>query len=140
MEVSDVRRYIRTAIDDARRQTDERRTRNDAAVRAWERVLAEVAVPLFHQFASALTAEGYRFKVETPGAAVRLVPERGGDEFVELVLDTEGDDPLAMIRSTRGRGRRSVTNERPLNARIDVLTDGEIATGLVQELTSLLQR
>jgi hypothetical protein len=47
-----------------------------------------------------------------------------------------------MIRSTRGRGRRSITSERPLSARsaVDVLTDDEIVTDLIEELKPFLQR
>jgi hypothetical protein len=142
MEVSDVRRRLRLAIDETKRQADERRAKKDAAVREWERVLADVAIPLFHQVVQALNSEGYRYKVTTPGSSVRLVPERGGEEFIEVALDTEGDAPAVMIRSTRGRGRRSVTSERPLSARsaVDVLTDDEIVTDLIEELKPFLQR
>ena len=142
MEVADVRRRLRMAIDETRKRADERRTRKDEASLAWERILADVAVPAFHQVAQALNAEGYRFTVVTPGAAVRLVPERGGDEFVELGLETEDDEPAVMIRSTRGRGRRTVTSERALTARsaVDVLTDDEIVTELIEELKPFLQR
>jgi hypothetical protein len=141
MEVSDVRRLLRTAIDDARRRAGERRARKDAAVRDWERVLAEVATPAFHQIALALNAEGYRFQVTTPGSAVRLVPERGGEEFVELALDTDGDDPVVMIRSTRGRGRRMITNERALDARSEIgaLAERDVTAEIIAELTPLLQ-
>src|SRR6059058_2777295 len=76
MEVSDVRRRLRGAIEEARRRSADRRARADEASRAWERVLPEVAVPAFHTMASALTGEGYRFKVATPGEAVRLSLER----------------------------------------------------------------
>src|SRR5215831_12025574 len=96
MEVSDVRRRLLTAIDEARRQAAERRTRKDEATRAWEGVLADVAVPMFHQVAQALNAEGFRFQVVTPGTTVRLVAERGGEEFVEVALDTDIVDALIV--------------------------------------------
>jgi hypothetical protein len=142
MEVSDVRRRVRTAIEEARRRAEERRARKDAESRAWERALQDVVVPAFHLVASALAAEGYRFKVETPGATARLVPERGGEEYVEVALDSDGDQPVVMIRSTWGRGRRTVTRERPLGARsaVDILTDDEVVPPLVEELQSLLER
>ena len=99
-------------------------------------------MPAFHQIASALTAEGYRFKVVTPGAAVRLVPERGGEEFVELALDTDGDEPEVMIRSTRARGRRTISSERSLGTRsaVDVLTDSELVDQVMADLIRLLER
>lgn len=142
MEVADVRRRLRAAIEESRRHADARRTKRDAASREWERVLTDVAVPAFHQIASALTAEGYRFKVVTPGAAVRLVPERGGEEFVELALDTEGDEPEVMIRSTRARGRRTISSERSLGARsaVGVLTDNELVDQVMADLIKLLER
>jgi hypothetical protein len=142
MEVSEVRRRLRTAIEDTKRQAEDRRAKKEAAVRDWERVLADVAIPLFHQIAQALSAEGYRYVVTTPGSAVRLVPERGGEEFIEVSLDTEGEAPAVMIRSTRGRGRRSVASERPLSTRsaVDALTDDDLVEGVMEELKPLLQR
>jgi hypothetical protein len=142
MEVSDVRRLLRSAIEEAKKQVEQRRQRKDEAVRAWERLLEDVVVPAVHQIALALNAEGYRFKVVTPGTAVRLVPERGGEEFVELALDSDGEEPVVMIRSTQGRGRRMVTRERPLGAgsAVDVLTDVEVAQELIKDLTPFLER
>jgi hypothetical protein len=142
MEVSEVRRRLRGAIEDARRRAEERRAKKDAAVREWERVLADVAIPLFHQIAQALNAEGYQYTVTTPGSAVRLVPERSGEEFVELALDTEGDEPEVMVRSTRGRGRRTLTSERSLGARsaVDVLTDNTLAGEVIADLIKIIER
>src|SRR5689334_7342376 len=99
MEISEVRRRLRSAIEEARRRSGERRTRRDEAARAWEQLLAQIAVPAFQQMALALNGEGHRFQVTTPGEAVRLVPERGGEEFIELSLDTSGDEPAVMLRS-----------------------------------------
>src|SRR5512133_705954 len=112
MEISDVRRRLRGAIDDAKRHAAERRARVDEASRLWEIARAEVAVPAFHAMASALTGEGHRFKVLTPGESVQLVSERSSEEFIELALDTARDMPALMLRSTRGRGRRLVSRER----------------------------
>jgi hypothetical protein len=143
MEIADVRRRLRSAIEDARRLAEERRGRKDEASRAWERVLAEVAAPACHSMASALTGEGMRFKVVTPGAAVRLTPERGGEEFVELALDTERDTPAVMLRSTRGRGRRVVSDERVLRdgaAAIASLTEEDVIVALLRELVPFIER
>ena len=142
MEISDVRRLLRSALDEARRRVTERRERKDAASRAWEQVLPDVAVPAFHLVASALTGEGLRFKVSTPGNAVRLVPERGGEEFIELALDTEGDDPSLTLRSARARGRRAVSSERPLRAAeaIAGLTEEDVVTALLEELVPFIER
>src|SRR4051794_9064671 len=126
MEVSDVRRRLRSAIDDAKKRSAERRTRVDDASRAWERLLPEVAVPTFHTMAGALTAEGHRFKVFTPGDAVRLSLERSAEEFVELSLDTQRDEPALMLRATHRRGRRMVSTER-------VVREGSQIAGVTQE-------
>ena len=47
-------------------------TPTDEASRAYEVFLENVAVPAFHTVTSALTGEGHRFKIITPGRAVRM--------------------------------------------------------------------
>lgn len=142
MEVSDVRRRLRTAIDEARRHAEQRRARRDEASRVWDRLLAEVAVPAFHMMASALVGEGHRFKVVTPGSAVRLTPERGGEEFVELALDTDRDEPALLLTSTRGRGRRVVSSERVFRegAAVATVTEEDVVAALLVELVPFLER
>ena len=114
MEVSDVRRRIRTAIDTARARRAERRARADEAARAYEQFLSAIAVPAFHSVAAALKGEGHRFNVLTPAGTVRLSPERQSEDFIEVSLDTERDRPAVMLRSARGRGRRMIETERAL--------------------------
>jgi hypothetical protein len=142
MEVSDVRRRLRAAIEDAKRRSAERRTRADEAARAWDDVLTPVVVPAFHAVASALSGEGLRFKVETPGTAARLAPERSPGEFVELALDTEREGPAVLIRSSRGRGRRMVSSERVARegAAIPSLTQEDVVELLLEELVPFIGR
>jgi len=142
MEVSDLRRRLRSAIDDAKKRSVERRTRVDDARRAWERLLPEVAVPTFHTMAGALTAEGHRFKVFTPGEAVRLSLERSAEEFVELSLDTDRDEPALLLRSTRGRGRRIVSTERIVSegAQIPGVTQEDLVAAMLEELIPFIER
>jgi hypothetical protein len=142
MEVSDLRRRLRSAIDDAKKRSVERRTRVDEARRAWERLLPEVAVPTFHTMAGALTAEGHRFKVFTPGEAVRLSLERSAEEFVELSLDTDRDEPALLLRSTRGRGRRIVSTERIVGegAQIAGVTQEDLVAAMLEELIPFIER
>jgi hypothetical protein len=141
MEVSEVRRRLRSVIEDARRHAAERRGRKDEASRAWERLLPEVAVPAFHMMASALTGEGHRYKVITPGEAVRLATERA-DEFIELALDSDRDEPVLMLRSTRGRGRRTVSSERVLRdaATLGQLSEEDVIAALLAELVPFIER
>jgi hypothetical protein len=112
MEISEVRKRVRDAIERARRQAAERRARNDEATRVFVRVLDQVAVPLFKQLANVLKIEGYSFTVFTPSGGVRLMSDRNGDDFVEITLDTTGDAPRIMGHISRSRGRRIVEAER----------------------------
>ena len=142
MEVSDVRRRIRAAIDAARLRAAERRTRTDEATRAYDQVLETIAVPAFHTVVSALTGEGHRFKVITPGRAVRMSPERSAEDFIELSLDTDRDTPAVMILTSRGRGRRIVNTERVLREgpKIAELTEEDIVAALLDELLPFIER
>ena len=142
MEVSDVRRRLRAAIDEAKRHSTERRARVDAATRAWEDVLPATVVPAFHALAQALAAEGHRFKVLTPGESARLSVERSAEEFIELALDTARDAPAVMLRSTRGRGRRMVSSERVAveAGAIAQLTQEAVVGFLLEELLPFIER
>jgi hypothetical protein len=142
MEVSEVRRRLRAAVEDARREAAERRVRTDAASRAYEEFLGQRAVPLFHQFAAALTGEGHLFKVFTPAASVRLASERSHEEFIELALDDASDPPTVVGRTSRGRGRRMISSERPVRDGIAIadLTEEDVLAFLLAEITSLIDR
>ena len=142
MEVSDVRRRIRAAIEAARGRAAERRTRTDEASRAYEVFLETVAVPAFHAVASALTGEGHRFKVITPGRAVRLSPERSAEDFIELALDTERDAPAVVILTSRGRGRRMIGTERLLREELPIaeLAEEDVVAALLEELLPFIER
>ena len=113
MEVSDVRRRIRAAIDAARARAAERRARTDEASRAYDQFLETIAVPAFHTVVNALTGEGHRFKVITPGRAVRMSPERRRRTSSSCARH-RARPPAVVIRSSRGRGRRMVSTERIL--------------------------
>ena len=142
MEIPEVRRRLRAAIELARTRAQERRARTDQAAREYEQFLRDRAVPLFQTFAAALAAEGYRFRVFTPADAVRLAAESSGEDFIELTLDTSSDPPAVLGRSSRGRGRRAVSSERPLNegTAISQLTDEDVLAFLIQEITPFVGR
>ena len=142
MEVSEVRRRLRAALETAREAAAERRTRTDQAGRDYETFLTERAVPVFHQFAAALTGEGHPFKVFTPAGAVRLASERSQEEFIELSLDSTVDPPEVLARISHGRGRRLVTTERPVAGRTPIaqLTEEHVLEFLLEEAPAFLQR
>jgi hypothetical protein len=141
MEISEVRRRLRAAIEGARSDAQQRRSRNDTASREYEKFLSECAVPLFHSFASALAGEGLRFKVFSPAGSVRLASETAADDFIELELDTSGNHPQVIGRSSRGRGRRQVTSERPVREGADIasLTEENVLDFLVDEIRAFVR-
>jgi hypothetical protein len=140
MEVSDVRRRLRGAIEQAKRRAAERRSRVELSSREYEQFLSAVAVPAVHTLAQALIGEGHRFKVLTPGWAVRLAAEFSPDDYLEIALETEGDAPAVFVHTSRGRGRRSVESDRPLNGRIGELTQEDVISVLLEELIPLIER
>jgi hypothetical protein len=141
MDLPEVRRQVRAAIETARRDAAGRRERADAAARDYEAFLRDRAVPLFHQVASALVAEGHRFKVFTPAGSVSLALERSPEDHVELSLDTSTDPPIVMLRTAFGRGRRSQTSERPVSESIAIseLTESQVLEHVLAELVPLLK-
>jgi hypothetical protein len=142
MEISDVRRRLRQAIEQARRASEERRVRHDEGARAYDRFLTTVATPVFKLVATSLKAEGYPFRVSTPAAAVRLGSDNANDDYIELTLDTTGDEPEVVGRVSRGRGRRLIRSERPLRegSPIDAITEDDVLEFLADEIVRFVQR
>jgi precorrin-6B methylase 1 len=142
MDTSELRRRLRASIDDARRDSAERRTRADIAARDYENFLTARAIPMFHDFANVLNGEGHAFKVFTPAGSVRLASARSGEEFIEVELDTSQDPPVVIGRTSRGRGRRMVTSERPIrpHAAVADLTEEDVAAFVLEEIGHFIER
>jgi hypothetical protein len=142
MEVSFVRKRVKSAIDAARGRTQERRQRTAAAETAFATFLEDVATPLLRQIAGALRAEGHAFTVFTPGGSVRLASDRSRDDFVELTLETSGETPQVFARVSFSRGSRTVDQERPVRAGAgpEAITDEELLEFLVDALAPWLER
>jgi hypothetical protein len=142
MEIPEVRRRLRGAIDQARRDAGARRERSDAASRAYAEFLERRAVPTFRTFAAALVAEGFRFKVFTPAESVRLASESGNEDFIEIVLDSTADPPRVTGHTSRSRGRRSISSERPIRADAGAadLTEEDVLQFLVDEIVPFVER
>src|SRR5713226_5360411 len=87
IEISDMRKRLRAAIDQSRRAAAARRTELNNAAEAYERFLAELAEPLVQMLANALRAEGYPFTVFTPRGGLHLASGRSGEDFIEFALD-----------------------------------------------------
>jgi hypothetical protein len=142
MDIADVRRRLRGAIEQARREAADRRARVDAADRDYDTFLRDRAIPVFHDVANALSGEGHPFKVSTPARSVRLESARSREEFIELELDAGQDPPQVIGRSNRGRGRRMITSERPVRdgAAVGDLTEEDVLAFLVSEIVPFVER
>jgi hypothetical protein len=125
-DLADLRRRVRQAIQDAKRQGAARRDARDAASAAWAAAVADVVEPSATVFAAALTGEGLPFRLETPRGTVRLVSERSADDYIEIALEDSDDreSPVVIGRSVLGRGRQGVTVvEESLGAPADLSDD-----------------
>ena len=140
MEIPEIRRRVRAAIDQAKRDAAARRERSDAVARAYEEFLTTRAVPAFNQIAAALAGEGHRFKVSTPAESVRLSSENASESYIELTLDPTDDPPAVLIRSNAGRGRRAVTRERSLRKDIATLTQDDVIEFVLDEIAPFVER
>ena len=142
MEISELRRRLRSALDQARRNAVSRRERSDAAARQYEQFLATIAIPVVQQFASVLSGEGHHFNVATPAAAVRLSAAGSAEDYIEIALDTTEDPPEVVGRTSRGRGRRMITSERPVRERtaVDELNEEDVVAFLLTEIVPFITR
>ena len=107
-DVAVVRKRVKTAIEQARRDQAERRGRVAEATKAYEVFLESAAIPVFKMFANILKSEGLHFEVMTPAGGVRLQSERQRDDSIEMELDTTADPPQPLVTITRVRGSRIV--------------------------------
>jgi hypothetical protein len=142
MEISDVRRRVRQTLERARRASAEHRARVDAAARAYESFLSNIATPVFRMFATAIKAEGHAFVVFTPAGSLRLASERSAEDYIELLLDTESDPPVVAARINRGRGSHLLTAERPIRegAAVESLTEEDVLEFLLKEIEPFVER
>ena len=142
MEVSFVRRRLKSAIDRARERSQQKRQRTAEAERAYQAFLDEVAIPVAKQLANALKVESYAFTVFTPGGGLRLASDRGRDDYVELALDTAADRSQVIGRVRRTRGSRTLDEERPVKAGVapDGLTEDDVLEFFLDALEPWLER
>jgi hypothetical protein len=142
LQISDVRKRVIQRIEQARRQSSERRARIDAAEKQYAAFLSTIATPVFRMVANVLAAEGHPFKVFTPADSLRLMSGRSAQSFIELTLDTAADPPAIAGRTSRERGRRVIESERPLaqSRPIDGITEEDVLEFLLEELGPLVER
>ena len=142
METADVRKRVKDTIDRARRQAADRRARNAQANAAYEHFLTAVAVPLCHQVAGALKAEGYPFLVNTPGGRVRLASERWPEDFIEIHLETTGAQPQVVARVERVKGRETIAEDRAIRpgVLIEHLSEQDVLDTIAEALLSFVEK
>ena len=142
IETSEVRKRVRAAIDQSRRNAIDRRKKLDDAAAAYQELLDLTATPIVRMIANALQVEGYNFTVFTPNGGLRMASARSGDDFIEFALDTTADEPAAMLRVNRTRGRRVVQHERPVKAQtpVDELSEEDVLQALLEELGPFVER
>ena len=139
MEIADVRKRLLHMIERAKRQAAERRARTDQASRAFDTFLETIAVPLFRQVANSLRADGYLFNVFTPSGSVRLMSDRGAEDYIEVSLDTSDTVPHVVGHTSRSRGRRVLESERAIGEP-DALTEEDVLEFLLKELEAFVER
>jgi hypothetical protein len=142
IETSELRRRLRSAIEQARANAAARRARASAAANDYEKFLSAIAVPVVQQFANVLSAEGHHFKVATPAGSVRLTSGATTEDYIEIVLDTAEDPPEVVGRTSRGRGRRMISTERAVRERTAVaeLNEEDVLAFLLTEIVPFVAR
>jgi len=140
MESSTVRNRLNLVIDAAKRSAAARRARNEEGARSYERVL-EFTVPLFRQVAQALKVNGYLFSVFTPGGGVKLMSDRSPEDYIEVSLDTSGEQPTVMGHVSRTKGRRVIESEHPVAQKpVGELTEEDVLEFLLKEIEPFVER
>jgi len=142
VEVSEVRRQLKHAIDRAKARAQRKRMDAAEAERAYATFLEEIATPTARMLANALKAEGYPFTVSTPSGGLRLASDRGRDDYIELTLDGSGEKLTVVGRVRQTRGSRTLEDERPIKAGAapQDLTEGDVLSFLVAALEPWLER
>jgi len=135
-DVAVVRKRVRTAIEQARRDQTERRGRVAEAQQQYTSFLEASAVPAFRMIANVLKSEGLHFEVMTPAGGVRLQSDRNREDAIEMELDTSAEPPQPLVTVTRVRGSRIVQADRSIKGSNPLvhLTEDDVIEMLLEEL------
>lgn len=142
LDLGEVRRQLRLAIEAAKRAAAAHRQEADEAGRNFEFFLEHVAVPLFRQFTNALRGEGLLFRVVTPAGSVRIEAERSADNFLELVLDQNRRPVAVLLRRGYTRGHHIYTDDRIIAEGADLasVTPAQLFSALMEAVTPFIER
>ena len=135
-DVAVVRKRVRAAIEQARRDQADRRGRVAEAQQNYNLFLESAAIPAFRMIANILKSEGLHFEVMSPAGGVRLQSERNREDAIEMELDTTADPPQPLVTVTRERGRRIVQSDRTIKGSNPLvhLTEEDVIDMLLEEL------
>jgi len=135
-DVAVVRKRVRSAIEQARRDQAERRGRVADAQQQYDSFLDASAVPAFRMIANVLKSEGLHFEVMTPAGGVRLQSDRNREDAIEMELDSSADPPQPLVTITRVRGSRVVQSDRSIKGSNPLvhLTEDDVIEMLLEEL------
>jgi hypothetical protein len=142
VEISVVRNRLNRAIEASRERAQRRRQRTATAESAFELFLQNVATPVTKLVANSLKVENYAFTVFTPGGGLRLASDRGRDDYVEFTLDLDSDPPQVVGRTSRTRGSRTLTDEKPVKpgAAVDQISEEDVLGFLLGALEPWFER
>ena len=143
MDVSELRKSILRALDNARKEAATRRTSVDEAAAAYATFLDTVAVPLLKQAQGVLKAERQAFTVQTPAGSARLASDAAPETFLEITLDSTGSKPQVLGRVSLARGRQGVVvEEKPIAPETPIaqLADSDVAEFLLAAIPKLVLR
>lgn len=124
-DVAVIRKRVRSAIEQAKRDQAERRGRVAEAQQHYANFLDTAAVPVFRMIANILKSEGLNFEVMTPAGGVRLQSERNREDVIEMELDTTADPPQPLVTVTRVRGSRVLQSTRSIKGSNPLVQLGE---------------
>jgi len=141
MDVSELRKRILRAVDEARQDATARRALVDQSVKAYAGFLSDVAVPMLKQAAAIVNASGGAFVVNTPADTARLSAQHAAETYLEIALDRSGAEPEVLGRISVARGRQGVlVDERPIASGkpVETLTEDDLAAYLVAAIPKLV--
>lgn len=141
MDVSELRKRILRAVDEARKDAAERRTLVDQSVKAYGEFLSAVVVPMLKQAATIVNASGSAFVVSTPAETARLSAQHATETYLEIALDRTGTEPEVVGRISLARGRQgTMVDERPIapGKPVEKLTEDDLAAYLVAAIPKLV--
>lgn len=136
-DVALIRKRVQRVLEQARRDSADRRARLQEAQKNYDEFLEARAIPAFRAVAMVLKSEGQPWEVMTPLGEVRMSPERHRDDAIALSFDPTLDPPQPVVHVTRGRGGRLIQRERVVREGIvaaEALSEDDVVDMLLEEI------